>query len=92
MSVGNISFIFNTGFNLATECPNHPLVFALAKKDGGGTSTQSTAPSPSPTINNNQVVVDKTVANVALDNLEHNSSNPDTVEICSIHCNLFSLN
>ena len=81
-----------SSFNLANECPNHPLVFALAKVDGGGTSTQAKGPSPTTSTNNNQVVIDKTVANAALTNLERNSPNPDTVEICNVLRNLFSLN
>ena len=81
-----------SSFNLANECPNHPLVFALAKGDGGGTPAQAQGPSPSASTNTNQVVIDKTVANAALTNLERNSPNPDTVEICNVLRNLFSLN
>ncbi len=81
-----------SSFNLATECPNHPLVFALAKKDGGGTSMQGKGPSPSTSKTNNQVMIDKTMENAALTNLERNSPNPDTVETYNVPRNLFSLN
>ena len=81
-----------SGFDLATECPTHPLVFALGKNGGGGTSPAPPTTNPSANPSSNQVVVDKTVANAALANLERNSPNPDTVEICNVLRNLFSLN